>query len=248
MLTPAQEANSKARVQILRDWAVWKCFDSYFDNHWQKKEVLRKLGGADIDPWLVGEWAILSFHELAREEAKWKRARGEEFKDAERTLIESCNRTASAYSTYASVPNFAPGMASVSEAFSSLVEQSVAQAQIARQLLDRAENSAIFDSRRLGSNWNCLYLVLLKHYISAKTGWNEAETMGAVSHLVSAAHDALRRGRPANLRVLLQKAIRHFEQNSDNVTIIFLVKNVVLNPQQLYQMFPRVRISTQSAA
>ena len=72
--------------------------------------------------------------------------------------------------------------------------------------------------------------------------------MGAVSHLVSAAHDALRLGRPANLRVLLQKALRHFEDNSDNATLILLVKSVVSDPPQLYQMFPGVRISTQSAA
>jgi len=114
--------------------------------------------------------------------------------------------------------------------------------------LDRAENTAIFDSRRLGSNWNCQYLLLLKYYFSAKTGWNETEIMSAISHLVGAAHDGLRRRCPENLRVLVQKAIRHFEQNPDNATVIFLVKSVVLNPQQLYQKFPRVRISTQSAA
>jgi hypothetical protein len=248
MLTPAQEANSRARVQILRDISIWKSFDDYFYNDWQRKELLKKLAYADVDLQLVGEWAMWSFHELTKEEAKWKRERGEEFKLAQRISIESCNRAASAYSIYASLPNFAPGIASVNEAFSGLVEQSVTQAEKARHLLDRAENSAIFDVRRLGSNWNCLYLVLLKYYLAAKTGWNKTEITGAVNHLVGAAHDALRRRRPENLRALLQKAVRHFEQNSNNGTLIFLVKSVVLNPQQLYQEFPRVRISTQSAA
>jgi len=72
--------------------------------------------------------------------------------------------------------------------------------------------------------------------------------MGAVSHLVSAAHDAFETGTPGEPSSSPAKSIRHFEQNSDNATTVFLVKSVVLNPQQLYQMFPRVRISTQSAA
>jgi len=117
MLTPAQEVNSKARVQILRDFVVWKGFDAYFGSHWQRKEMLRKLGAAAIDPWLVGEWAMWSFHELAKEEAKWKRERGDEFKRAHRLSIESSNQTTNAYSVYASVPASAPGMASVYEAF-----------------------------------------------------------------------------------------------------------------------------------
>jgi len=248
MLTPAQEANSKARVQILSDISIWKSFDRYFCNDWQRKEIRQKLAYADVYLPLVGEWAMWSFHELAKEEAKWKRERGEQFKLAQRISIESCNRAASTYSTYVSAPALVPSMVSVSEAFRRLVEQNMRQAKIARQLLDRAESSAIFDSRRLGSNWNGLYLVLLKYYISAKTGWNETEILGAVSHLVSAAHDALRRTCSKNLRVLVQKAIRHFEQNPDNATIIFSVKSLVLNPQQLYQEFPRVRISIQFAA
>ena len=84
MLTPAQEANSKARVQILRDMSIWKSFDGYFYNDWQRKEILKRLAYADVDLHLVGEWAMWSFHELAKEEAKWKRERGEEFKLAQR--------------------------------------------------------------------------------------------------------------------------------------------------------------------
>jgi hypothetical protein len=248
MLTPAQETNSKARVQILSNATVWKRLVSYFENDWQRKDILRKLVCADVDLQLVGEWAMWSFHELARDEAKWKRERGDEFKLAQRIFIESCNRAASAYSMYASLPNFAHGIASVNEAFGGLVEQNVTQAKKGRQLLDRTEDTAIFDSRRLGSSWNCLYLVLLKYYISAKTGWNGTEIMSAVSHLIGSAHEALRRTSPKDLRVLLQKAIRHFEQNPGNATIIFLAKNLVLNPRQLYQEFPRVRISTPSAA
>jgi hypothetical protein len=248
MLTPAQEANSKARVEILRDISTWGGFDRYFYKDWQRKEMRAKLSYADVDLPLVGEWAMWSFHELPKDEGKWKRARGEEFKLAQRISIESCNRAASAYSIYSSLPNYTSGIAQVNEAFSGLVQQNVNQARTAYQLLDRAESTAVFDSRRLGSNWNCLYLVLLKYYISEKTGWNETGTMNAVSHLVGAAHHALRRMCPKNLRVLLQKTIRHFEENPYNATLIFLVQNLVLNPQQLYQEFPRVRISAQSAA
>jgi hypothetical protein len=110
-MTSTQEANSKARVKILSDAALWKRFDTYFENDWQRKELRRKLVYADVDLVLVGEWAILSFHELAKEEAKWKRERGEEFKRAQRLSIESCDRATRAYGVYASVPTVAPGIA-----------------------------------------------------------------------------------------------------------------------------------------
>jgi len=238
MLTPAQKANNKARVQILRDIAFWYRFDEYFERDWQRKEIRERLEDADVSLRLAGECAMCSFHELAKDEAKWTRERGKEFMQVQRMRIEVCNRAGSAYSSYSHSPNFASGMAD-------LVDENEIQAQMARQLLERAEKSAIFDTRRLGSNWNCLYLVLLKYYISHKTGSNETEIMRAIAHLVGAAHYALQRRPPENLRVLLQKAIGHFEQNSNNATLIDLVKKAVLNPQQLQQMFPPIRISAQ---
>jgi len=240
-------ANSKAKVQILGNVAVWEGFDAYFEKDWQAKEMRRKLVYADVTLRFVGEWAIFSFHELGKQEATSKRERGEEFKRAQRQLIESCNRTVRAHSLYASLPTTAPGEASVSQAFSRLVEQGVLQADMAGQFLKRADNGVTFNSKRLGTNWNCGYLALLKHYISVKTSWNGAEVMGAITHLVTAAHKALGQQPPENLRVLLQKALRHFEENPDNATINNLVKNAVSNPQQLYRMFPRICISPQSA-
>jgi len=246
-VTNAEIANSKARVRLLCNKAVWNAFDAHFESDWQSMETRDGLIRADVNLRLVGEWAIWSFHELAKEEAQWKRDRGDEFKRAHRMLIESCNRNAAVYRTYASLPTFASGLDITNKAFSGLVEQSLTQVEHARQFLTKAENSGIFNSRRLGSNWNCQYLALLKHYISSKTKWDDSGTINAVTKLVKAAHTALGRACPSNLRVLLQKAIRHFEHNPENATLLALVQSLVLNRQQLYQMFPPLHTSAQSS-
>jgi hypothetical protein len=56
MLTPAQEANTKARVQILSDMSIWKSFDGYFYNDWQRKEILKRLAYADVDLQFPEAW------------------------------------------------------------------------------------------------------------------------------------------------------------------------------------------------
>jgi hypothetical protein len=243
MFTFEQKANSKARVEILSDRKTWIIFDAYFNSDWLAKQQREKLALAGVYLPLVGEWAILSFHELGKEEAKWKRERGEAFKWAQRLQIEACNQSISVYGPYASVTAIALEMSSVKAAFRGFVDENVVIAERARQLLDRAENSKIFDGRRLGANWNCLYLKLLKEYIVLMAGWNETEVMTAITHLVSAAHKVFNRPVPADARVLLQKALRHFEKNPHNRTINYLATALVSNPEELCRNFPRVPLS-----
>jgi len=243
MMTAAQEANSKARVLILSDRKTWTGFDTHFERDWQRKEMRSKLEKAGVDLPLVGEWAMWSFHEVAKEEAKWKRERGEEFKRAQREMIESCDQATNVYRTYSTLPEDAPEIASVNQGFADLVKASQVLAERSRTLLLRAEDGAIFQSKRLGSGWNCLYLVLLKYYISVKTEWDETQVLGAVTNLVAAAFEALGRPKPATLRVLLRKAIHHFEVNAENASILDRTRKIVTNPDYLYLNFPKVPLS-----
>jgi hypothetical protein len=238
MMTHDQEANSKARVRILSDVKTWAGFDAHFEGDWQRKEMMEKLAKADIDLGLVGEWAMWSFHELAKEEAKWKRERGENFKRSLRMTLKSCDQTTNLYKTYSSLPEDDPEIASVNQAFAEFVKGNETVAERSRQLLEKAENSSIFESKRLGLNWNCLYLVLLKYYIALETGWNETKVLAAVTDLVAAAHETLGRRTPPTLRVLLRKAIHHFESNAENATILDRAKKIVSNPVHLYRNFP----------
>lgn len=242
MLTAAQQANSKARVEILSDVRTWKHFDDHFERNWQAKNLRVQLVYADVHLPLVGEWAIWSFHELAKEEAEWKHARGEQLKAAQRTTIETCSQNIGICNFYSDLSNYAPGLDLVSDSFGHDAEDNMIRLQRAERLLERAENTAIFDARRLGANWNCLYLELLREYISFKTSWSQTPVMTAIAHLVSAAREALKRPHAPTLRTLLQKAIRHFEKNAANTTLITLVRALVRNPSELFEMFPPVRL------
>jgi hypothetical protein len=242
MLTAAEQANNRARLQILSDKETRIGFDAYFHFDWQAKEIMKGLADSSVHLPLVGEWAILSFHELAKEEGMWKRKRGEDFKRAQRTTIDAANLRMSTDNMYARQSNYAPGLEEVNRAFMLVTEQNVIQLQRAQNLLAIAEKTAVFDPRRLGTNWNCVYLQLLKEHISVATGWDNSSVMNAISHLVKAAHQALGRTCSRNVRMLLQKAIRHFEQNPDNATLIRHIKALVLNRDELAKMFPRVAL------
>jgi hypothetical protein len=146
------------------------------------------------------------------------------------------------FTLYAGFTNFSPGLDRVNQEFGRFIEDYAIQRQRAEQLLRKAENSAVFNGRRLGTNWNCLYLELLKAYISFKTGWNETTVFTSITRLVQAAHYVLGRYCSANVRNLLQKALRHFEENTDNTTIIMLARALVRNHEELYKQFPPVLI------
>jgi hypothetical protein len=248
MLTAAQQGNSKARVEILSDVTTWIGFDAYFNRSWQTKQLREQLACADVYLLLVGEWAILSFHELAKEEGQWKRERGEAAKLAQLMSIEACGRNISVYNNYSTLPEFAPGLGSVNGAFGQLIEENLTMLRLAEQFLERIETSEIFCPRRLGSAWNCLYLKLLKEYVARTTHWNEAKVLTAITDLVSAAHSVTKRPVPNDLRVLLKKALRHFEENPQNQTLNYLIQMLVDNPSELFRMFPRVPLSRQSRA
>jgi hypothetical protein len=247
MLTDVQKANSQARVKILSDETTWIAFDHHFQSCWQTKELRQKLALADVHLPLVGEWAMWSFHELAREEATWKRQRGKSFKRAQRRTIEACEENFACYGSYTGLSPFDPRLNQVNEVFGSYIEADGILLRRAQRLLEKAENSAIFNGRRLGANWNCLYLELLKAYISLKTGWNETTTMTSIFRLVLMAHRVLGRKCSGQLRPLLQKALRHFEENPDNATLITLARGLVRDHEELYKQFPRVRLRPATA-
>jgi hypothetical protein len=245
MLTAAEMANSKARVQILSDRKTWESFDAYFAADWQRKELRLRLANSGVDlPW-VGEWAIWSFHRLGKEEASWKRQRGKDFIDAQRRIIAACDQVAKTYLMYTSLPEDAPEIAAVNAAFTKFLNDNNDVRELSVALLKRAEESSIFKPGRLGKNWNGMYLLLLKYYIANKTGWGEIQVLTAVTNLVGAALKTLQNRIPDNLREILRKAIQHFENNPRNATIIDRVKKLAVNHEYLLVNFPKVRPSTQ---
>jgi hypothetical protein len=247
MLTDVQQANSQARVRILSDKMTWVSFEHCFQSSWQTKELRNQLALANVYVPLVGEWAMWSFHELGREEAKWKRKRGEALRRALRMAIAADKAEIECCSLYTGFAHFSVGLDRVNQEFGKLIEENRIQMQRAEQLLEKAENGAIFDGRRIGTNWNCLYLELLQAYISFKTGWNQAKVITSIACLVQAAHYALRRRCPVNIRSLLQKTLRHFENNPNNTTIVMLARALVRDQEELYRQFPRVLIKPVSA-
>jgi hypothetical protein len=247
MLTDVQQANSQARVTILSDRTTWIGFDHYFRSCWETQELREQLAFADVYLPLVGEWALWSFHELGRDEVIWKRERGKALKWALRMAIAAYKANIECYRSYTDLTPLSVGLDRVNQEFGKLIEENRIQMQRVEQLLEKVENGAIFEGRRIGANWNCLYLELLKAYISFKTGWNQAKVITSLTYLVQAAHHTLKRHCSANIRSLVQKALRHFEDNLDNATIIMLARALVRNDEELYRQFPPVRIRPVSA-
>lgn len=248
MWIPAAIESSKAKRRLLRNPDLWLKFDSYFRKDWQAMEILRNLHAADADLRLLGEFAIWTFHPLANEEARRKLARGRVMKRALKKAITGHDSAIEACGLYTTLPVDAPELRVVSEAFGELAEQHKRLVAREREILVRAESGSAFKARRLGTNWKRQYIFLLKAYISRLTGWNDKQILGAITHLVFAAHKALGMTVPSDLRVLLRKALRAFEEDAQNTTAIALIGALVKNPPRLYRLFPPVPTSVPQAA
>src|SRR5216683_6062319 len=219
--------SSKAKRLLLQNPELWLRMDSYFAEKWQGMEILRSLHAADADLRLLGEFAIWTFHPLANDEARGKLARGRVMKRGLKKAIAGHESVIEAYSLYSNPPGHAPDLRGVSGAFGEMAELERRLAARQREMLVRAESGGAFKARRLGTNWKRQYIFSLKVYISRLTGWNNKQILGAITHLVSAAHVAVGRRVPSDLRTLLRKSLRAFEQDAQNRTIIVLIRELV---------------------
>lgn len=240
--------SSRAKRRLLRNPQLWLNFDYYFAKDWQAMEILRSLHAAGADLKLLGEFAIWTFHPLANDEARGKLARGRAMKRGLKKAIAGYESAIEACSLYSTLPGSSPGLRAAGEAFRNLVELNTRLAAQQRDILVRAQSGGAFKARRLGSSWKRAYIFSLKAYILRVTGWNDKRILGAITHLVSAAHEALGVRVPSDLRVLLRKALRAFEQDPQNRTMIALIGERIANPPQLYRLFPPIQSSTPQAA
>jgi hypothetical protein len=143
------------------------------------------------------------------------------------------------YSVYASTPTFNwPESVATSNRFKQLVEMNQYLAGEARTIFERATASDVYTTKRLGVNWQGAYFYLTKSYISRFTNWNERKILGAMTHLITAAHKSVRNKVPRDLRSLIRKALRVFESDPRNITIIERVRKAAADPQVLSEMFP----------
>ena len=240
--------SSKAKRRLLRNLELWLKFDSYFAKDWQAMEILRSLHAADADLRLLGEFAIWTFHPLANDEAKGKLARGRVMKRGLEKAIAGHESAIEACGLYTTLPGGTSELRSTSGAFGEIADLHGRLAAREREILVRAKSGSAFNARRLGTNWNRQYIFTLNTYIIRLTGWNDRQTLTAITHLVSAAHEALGVRVPSTLRALLRKALRAFERDPQNRTIVALISERVANPPRLYQLFPPVSASVPPAA
>jgi hypothetical protein len=243
MWIPAAIQSSKAKRNLLRNPELWPNFDFYFAKDWQAMEILTSLHAAGADLRHLGEFAIWTFHHLGNVEAKGKLARGRVVKRRLRKAIAGHESAIEVCSLYSILPRGTVQLHVTSEAFEELAGLHRHLAAREQEILFRAESGPAFKARRLGSNWNRAYIFLLKAYISRLTGWNDKQILSAITHFVSAAHNALGRNVPSDLRALLRKALRAFEQDPQNGTLIGLFSKLVANPARLYRLFPPVSSS-----
>ena len=105
-------------------------------------------------------------------------------------------------------------------------------------ILERAASSTVYTTKRLGVTWNIAYLYLSKAYIHSFTGGSDRKVLSAITHLITAAKRSVGNRVPRNLRSLLGKAIRKFENDPKNATIIGRVQRAVADPNVLKKIFP----------
>ena len=83
-------------------------------------------------------------------------------------------------------------LSSVSNRFKQLVELNQYLAFEAKVFLEKAAAKGSYKTKRLGVNWQGAYLYLFKSYIRRFTNWNERKILGAMTHLIAAAHKSVR--------------------------------------------------------
>jgi hypothetical protein len=239
MRTKSAREKSIEKIKLLRDPLVSASFSHYFERNWQARRILDELRSAGADIERLREWALYSFHSLRTDEAEEKRKRGVMMQTALKKALVGYERAISFYSLYASSPHFDwPEAISVSNRFKQLVELNQYLAFEAKAFLETAAAKGSYKTKRLGVNWQGAYLHLFKSYIGRFTSWNERKILGAMTHLIAAAHKSVRHRVSPDLRSLLRKALREFESDPRNTTIIGRLSRVAADPSALSEMFP----------
>jgi hypothetical protein len=230
---------SLEKTKLLQDPVISAAFTHYFNRNWQAQQILNELqaSGASVD--YLREWALLSFHPLGADEAEEKHKRGLLVKSQLRKALIGYESAIACFSQYASAPNFDwPESKNMSKWFQDLVDMNKYLARETSHILEVAIASPVYTTKRLGVNWNIPYLYLSKIYIAKFTGWNDRRVLGAMTHLITAARKSVRNRVPSDLRSLVRKAIRTFESDPKNATIVGRLQRAVTDPNVLTKMFP----------
>ena len=204
------------KTELLRDPLVSAAFRRYFELNWQAKRMLDELRSAGADIERLREWALYSFHSLGTDESEEKRKRGLMMQAQLKKALVGYENAIAFYSVYASASHFnSPESVSMSNRFRHLVELNQYLACEAKSILDRAATRGVYSRKRSGVSWQCAYLYLSKSYISrCMKNWDERKILGALTHLIEAAHKSARRRVPDNLRSLLRKALAASRERS----------------------------------
>jgi len=245
MLTESIREKSRKKTQLIRDSVVSAAFFHYFEKNWEAKKILNELRSAGAQVEHLREWALYSTHGLGGDEAEEKQKRSRMLKVALRKAIVGYRGAREVYSIYALMPHDkSPEMMAVSAEFKRLVEMNEYLCGKAELFLKRAESGAVYRTKRLGVTWNCAYLYFLKAYMARLTDWTDRQILEAITHLIAAAHLSMRWRIPENLRVLLGKAMRRFENDPRNTTIVERLKKAASDSRTPYQLFPIARANS----
>ena len=226
-LSAADQARRRA---VLQDAAVWKRFDDYFSTNSQAKELRTEIESADCDMRLLGELAISSFDDMARDEPRNKRERGKQFRQRLQTAITGYESAVEAWRTYSKYLLRA----------AQLVELNEKLADEARSVLLVEAEKGAFNADRMGRTRSTAYLVLMKQYIADKTHWADKKVLTAIVHLVAAGQCGVEdkfiiESRP---RDVIRKAMQTFERVPENSTIIDLLRRQAVKSP--YPFFPKL--------
>jgi hypothetical protein len=239
MGTKSVEEKSIEKRKLLEDPLVSAAFNHYFDRNWQAKQLLDELRSLGVDTERLREWALYSFHPLRTDEADEKRKRGRKMKTLLKEALVGYKSAIAFYSIYASPPRFDwPESVESANAFKRLIDLNRYLANEATVMMERANAKGLFNTRRLGVNWNGPYLYLGKSYIGRIASWQERKILGVMVHLIAAAHISVHLRVPNDLRSLLKKTLQAFENDPRNVTIIGRIEKATAFPDVLDEMFP----------
>lgn len=193
MHTKSVREKSIEKIKLLRDPVAFTAFGHYFARNWEAKKILDELRSAGADIERLREWALYSFHPLGIDEAEEKRERGKKAQTQLKKAIAGYENAISFYSVYASAPHFNwPESVSISNKSKHLMEMNQYLAVEARQILGRATAKGVYTTKRLGVIWASYYLYLIKSYIAGFTHWDKRKILGAMVHLITAAHKSVR--------------------------------------------------------
>ena len=238
MCPKSTKEKSLEKTKLLQDPSISAAFTHYFNRNWQAQQVLNELQATGADVRHLREWALWSFHPLGSDEAEEKRRRGLLVKSQLRKALIGYESAIACFSHYSSAAHFGWAESiNMSKRFQDLVAMNRYLARETRQMLEVAMATPLFSTKRLGVTWNIPYLYLSKIYISQITGWNDRRVLGAITHLIAAAKKSVRNRAPRDLRSLLRKALRTFESDPKNATIVGRLHRAVADPNVLTKLF-----------